>query len=113
MSDGSLLACWFHGTGERTADDVSIQGARLPARRIGWSARFEMADTPGYPDCNPVLFIDPEGRLWMYWITVLANLWESSLLKYRISSNYTQPGGPPVWEWQDNIHITPTQFPKI
>lgn len=110
--DGSLLACWFHGSGERTADDVSIQGARLKPGESAWSARFEMADTPGYPDCNPVLFIDPQGRLWMYWITVLANLWESSLLKYRISSNYTEAGGPPVWEWQDNIHITPTQFPE-
>ena len=27
--DGDLLVCWFHGSGERTADDVKIESARL------------------------------------------------------------------------------------
>ena len=27
--NGDLLVCWFHGSGERTADDVVIRGARL------------------------------------------------------------------------------------
>jgi len=31
--DGGLLACWYRGTGERTADDVAIMGSRL--RRKG------------------------------------------------------------------------------
>ncbi|MBN2329726.1 MAG: exo-alpha-sialidase, partial [Candidatus Omnitrophica bacterium] len=108
--DGSLLACWFHGSGERTADDVLVQGARKAKGSSQWGERFVMADTPGYPDCNPVLFIDADGRLWLYWITVLANLWESSLLKYRTSSRFIQPNGPPEWDWQDNIHITPQHF---
>src|SRR2546423_8789305 len=25
---GDLLVCWFHGSGERKADDVKIEGAR-------------------------------------------------------------------------------------
>ena len=27
--NGDLLACWFYGSGERTANDVIIQGSRL------------------------------------------------------------------------------------
>ncbi|MBN2593373.1 MAG: hypothetical protein JXA81_07695, partial [Sedimentisphaerales bacterium] len=27
--NGDFLTCWFHGSGERKADDVVIQGARL------------------------------------------------------------------------------------
>jgi hypothetical protein len=42
-----------------------------------------MADTPDYPDCNPVLFIDARRRLWLVWITILNHRWEGSLLKYR------------------------------
>ena len=26
--NGDLLACWFHGSGERSANDVQVQGAR-------------------------------------------------------------------------------------
>ena len=61
---GDLLVCWFHGSGERTADDVKIEGARLRRGSRAWSERFLMADTPGYPDTNCTMFIDPEGPLW-------------------------------------------------
>lgn len=104
--NGDWLACWFHGTGERTADDVIIQGARRRAGETSWSAPFTMADTPNLPDCNPVLFIDPRGVLWLFWITVQDNQWGGSLLKFRTSHAYSADG-PPVWDWQDVIHARP------
>ncbi len=107
--DGSLLAAWFHGTGERWADDVRIQGARKKAGATEWSEPFIMADTPDLPDCNPVLFIDPRGTLWLFWITVQDNLWGGSLLKYRTSREY-EGDGPPVWDWQDVIHARPREL---
>ncbi len=70
--DGSLLVCWFYGSGERKAADVLVQGSRLAKGADKWSPVFLMADTPGFPDCNPVLHIDSQDRLWMYWICVLA-----------------------------------------
>ncbi len=55
LAHGDLLAAWYSGSGERTADDVQIQGAWLKAGGDQWGPRFTMADTPGYPDCNPAL----------------------------------------------------------
>ena len=104
--NGDLLACWFFGSGERTADDVIIQGARLKKGAKNWSTVFLMADTPNFPDCNPVLFIDQKERLWLFWITVTAHRWERSILKYRISSDY-QKAGAPNWDWQDIILLNP------
>src|SRR5512141_2900114 len=89
---GDLLVCWFHGSGERTADDVKIEGARRRKGAHTWSPRFTMADTPGYPDTNCTMFIDPQGRLWLLWPTILANRWETALMKYRISSHYRREG---------------------
>src|SRR5208283_6003538 len=86
--NGDLLVCWFHGSGERTADDVKIEGARKRKGANTWSPRFTMADTPDYPDTNCTMFIDPQGRLWLLWPTILANRWETALMKYRISSHY-------------------------
>src|SRR5437899_12111098 len=57
--NGDLLVCWFHGSGERTADDVKIEGARKRKGAKTWSPRFTLADTPGYPDTNCTMFIDP------------------------------------------------------
>jgi predicted neuraminidase len=107
LPDGDLLAVWFHGSGERTADDVAIIGSRRNHKTGKWCAPFLMADVPGFPDINPVVFIDKEEKLWLVWYTVLAYQWETSVLKYRISDNYLQKEGPPVWKWQDVIHVKP------
>src|SRR5215813_1205822 len=79
--NGDLLVCWFHGSGERTADDVKIEGARRRKGSKTWN-RFTMADTPNYPDTNPTMFIDPRRRLWLLWPTILANEWHTALMKY-------------------------------
>lgn len=107
LPDKDLLAAWFQGSGERTADDVAIKGARYNHRTHQWGEPFIMADVPGFPDINPVLFIDNQKRLWLTWYTVLAYQWSTSLLKYRISENYQQKEGPPEWKWQDVIYVKP------
>ena len=104
--NGDLLACWYHGSGERTADDVLVQGARLKKGAKRWSPVFTMADTPGFPDCNPVLHIDPKGRLRLFWVAVLANRWECGLLKVRRAEDF-QGQGPPNWSWQDVVPLKP------
>jgi predicted neuraminidase len=103
---GDLLVCWFHGSGERKADDVKIEGARKRAGADAWGGRFTMADTPGYPDTNCCMFIDPRERLWLMWPTILANEWHTALMKYRIASRYAADG-PPEWEANEVLHVTP------
>ncbi|MGE0105304.1 MAG: exo-alpha-sialidase [Blastocatellales bacterium] len=106
--NGDLLVCWFHGSGERQADDVKVEGARLKKGAGKWSPRFTMADIPGYPDTNCTIFIDPQQRLWLLWPTILANEWHTALMRYRISSRY-QGSGPPVWDVNEVLHVTPGQ----
>ena len=104
--NGDLLACWFHGSGERQADDVIVEGARLRKGATVWSPRFMMADTPGYPDTNCTIFIDPRQRLWLLWPTILANEWHTALMKYKVSTDYSREGAP-RWETQEVLHVTP------
>ena len=104
--NGDLLVCWFHGSGERTADDVVIRGARLRKGTKTWSEPFLLADTPGYPDTNATMFIDPRQRLWLLWPTILANEWHTALMKYKISSDYVREG-PPRWDISEVLHVTP------
>lgn len=106
LPNGDLLAAWFQGSGERQADDVRIMGARLARGGKAWSAPFLLADTPGLPDCNPVLFLNGRGRLFLVWIAVQANRWEHSLLRVRSTSDYKRQGAP-LWQWQDNILLKP------
>ncbi|KAA0991013.1 sialidase family protein [Dyadobacter aurulentus] len=106
LPNGDFLVAWFEGSGERTADDVRIMGARLKKGDSKWSDPFLMADTPNIPDCNPVLFLNAKGKLFLVWIAVQANLWEQSILRFKTSDSYLNAGAP-VWEWQDNILLKP------
>lgn len=103
---GDLLACWFHGQGEKGDNTLVIQGARKPAGGSAWSAPFVMADNPDLPDQNPVLFIDNEDTLWLFWISSLDNTSFTYLIKYAKSSHYTQDGAP-RWDWQDVLICHP------
>lgn len=106
LPNGDLLACWFQGSGERNANDVVVNGSRLKKGSKTWSEPFVLADTPGQPDCNPVLFLDGKGKLYLFWIVVQANSWERSILKYKVSSDFLK-ADIPKWEWQDIILLKP------
>jgi predicted neuraminidase len=106
LPNGDLLTAWFQGSGERWADDVRIMGSRMTKKNSEWSEPFLLADIPGFPDINPVLFMDTKNRLWLMWYPVLANQWETSIPMYRISEDYAKPGAP-VWCWQDIMFVKP------
>ncbi len=106
LPNGDLLSAWFQGSGERWADDVRIMGSRLKKGDTTWSDPFLMADTPDFPDINPVLFLDSRDKLWLMYYPVIANQWETSIPKYRISDDYEGEGAP-NWSWQDIILVKP------
>jgi predicted neuraminidase len=106
LPNGDMLAAWYYGSGERNSDDVKILGARLKKGSNSWSDSFLLADSPGLPDCNPVLFMNGEGKLFLVWIAIEANMWEFSILRLKTSNDYLGNGAP-TWNWQDNILLKP------
>lgn len=108
--NGALLAVWYENGPKLSSyeyekdadrsDDVRIAGARLPRGAGVWSKPFVMSDTFGLSDNNPALIIDHQRRLWLIHSTLLdvpECTWGSSLLWYKVSSDYQRPG-PPRWD---------------
>lgn len=106
LPNRDVLVSWYKGSGERSADDVKIVGARLRHGQKNWSAVFDMADFPGFPDCNSSMVVDKTGKLWLFWPLIVANRWETAILMSRSTSWYRQPGAP-VWQWQSPILFDP------
>ena len=103
LPNGDLLSAWFQGSGERWADDVKIMGSRLVKGDTAWSKTFVMADVDGFPDINPIMFMDLQQRLWLMWYQC-----------WRINGNpqsrctgsvTTIRVGAPVWSWQDVLFV--------
>jgi len=108
--NGDLLAVWYENGPKLSSyeyeknadksDDVRIGGARRLHGDDAWGKPFVMSDTFGVSDNNPTMIIDHQQRLWLIHVTLLDVpewTWGSSLLWYKISSNYERPG-PPQWE---------------
>lgn len=110
LPGGDLLAAWYSGSGERRSDDVVIQAARLRKGESEWGPRFLLADTPGYPDCNPALFAAPDRTLWLLWPTILDHRWEGALLKFAVTTEYPQADQPLKWDREGVLHVTPVGF---
>jgi predicted neuraminidase len=68
------------------------------------------------PDQNGTLFIDPQGRLWLFWVSSMDNEVRGYFIKYRYSTNY-EGDGAPIWDWQDALFCRPkdvdTALPEI
>lgn len=106
LPSGELLVSWYRGSGERSADDVAVYGARLPKGAKNWSEAFLLVDTPGFPDGNTALYVDRKQQLWLFWPQVIANTWESCLTNYLVASDY-EGSGSPRWYWQGTILLKP------
>ncbi|NBP24955.1 MAG: exo-alpha-sialidase [Proteobacteria bacterium] len=105
-ADGTLFVAWFNGSGERQADDVKLQASRRRSGARAWEPRFTLWDTPGFPDCNPSLHVDGQGRLWLFHAVVLANTWESTLLQARVSGRW-RLRGPVRWDGMQSVLLAP------
>lgn len=109
LPDGSFLASWYRGSGERKADDVAIYGARLAKGSKEWSPDFLMTDTPGFPDGNTAMMVDNHGHLHLFWPLVLANTWESCITQQLVSHQPTGTGSP-VWNRKESLWLKPEDF---
>ncbi len=123
--NGDLLAAWYEN-GPRLAsyeytkeadksDDVRIGGARRRLHARAWEKPFALSDTFGVSDNNPALAIDKQKRLWLIHGTLLAVpqlSWGSSLLWYKVSSDYDKPG-PPKWDRENLLIVRPRGFEEI
>lgn len=69
FADGGLFCAWYAGSREK-GDDVVIAGGELPAGAQAWSEPRVLIDTPGKSEGNPVLYLDGDGLLWLFYQTM-------------------------------------------
>ncbi len=112
LPNGDLITVWYHGSGERTADDVIIEASRLTKGSRNWSPRQTIADTPGFPDCNPAAFVDSKQRFWVIWPLIIANEWHTAMSKFIITApgDWRGPGVPSRWAVSEPLMFIPRNF---
>jgi predicted neuraminidase len=112
LPSGELLVAWYRGSGEHDANDVKIMGARKARGGSSWSEPFVMADTPNFPDGNPVVFIDGKSSLQLISSVILGNDWRTSFLTTHVSADYQQRQQAPIWNTSAPLFLDLKEFTK-
>lgn len=104
LSDGSIMAVWYGGTREGSAD-VSLYASVLAPGSKKWSeprevvSRQQLADKLGIHVRklgNAVLLSDGEQNLWMFFVSTSVGGWSTSAINMIVSNDDGQTWGNPV-----------------
>lgn len=109
LPDGSLFSVWFNGNGERDGNLTKLIGSRSKDGGQTWTEPFVVYDTWDFPDNNPVLFVDSQDRLWLFYGVIYNGQWVSTQTKfmYADKGNYeyaARNGGNAKWHYPQPIY---------
>ncbi len=95
LPDGGLMVAWYAGS-EEGAKDVAVLMSRWEADSPKWSKPVVLADTPGKPEGNPVLWVTPENQLRLYYMTMEGDGWETCQMKAIHSDDLGKTWSEPI-----------------
>jgi len=109
LPDGDLLCVWYAGKREG-APDVALYLSRYEKEKGSWSQPRLLIDTPNKPEGNPVLFYAPDGKVWLFFVTIEGLNWTMAAIKYTVSEDGGKTFGEvkyfrKKWGWMPRNHI--------
>ncbi|QDX28965.1 sialidase family protein [Dickeya poaceiphila] len=84
LPDGDVLCVWFGGTQEGVSD-ISIYLSRLVKGSGQWTPAVKLSDDPTRSEQNPVLFLAPDGVLWLLYTAQKSGNQDTAIVRYRQS----------------------------
>jgi len=81
LPNRDLLVAWYAGAFEK-AKDVAILFSRRAQGSESWTEPKVLVDTPQKSEGNPVLWCDPQGTVWLFYVTMQGAGWTICNIKY-------------------------------
>lgn len=98
LKNGDLFLVFYGGKGEY-ANDTSVFGSRKSKGSSQWSRPKVLAHDPFRSVGNGVIWQDPEGVVWLFYVVRFGDTWSNS----RIAAKISQDNGE---TWSDSSLIT-------
>lgn len=99
LASGDLLLVYYGGEGEY-ANDTAVFGARLKKGETTWSTPKALVRDPFRSLGNGVVWQDPTGRVWLFYVVRFGATWSSSRIEVKISDDDANT-------WSDASLLTP------
>ncbi len=93
LPNGEIGCVWFGGTQEGVAD-ISIYFSRLAKGESRWSFPVKLSDDATKSEQNPILFVAPDGNLWLLHTSQKSGNQDTAVVKCRVSRDDGQTWSP-------------------
>ncbi|WP_063710373.1 sialidase family protein [Schlesneria paludicola] len=84
LANGDLYIAYYGGEGEYKGD-TAVFGSRREKGKTSWSLPTTIADTPDRADGNGVIWQEPGGATWLFYVCRYGKTWADSVIKYKYS----------------------------
>ena len=86
LANGDLFVAYYGGEAEYT-DDTAVFGSRRVQGSNVWTTPKRIADTPDRADGNGVIWQEPGGATWLFYVCRYGKTWVDSRIKYKYSND--------------------------
>jgi predicted neuraminidase len=86
LPGGDLGCVWFGGTQEGMSD-ISVWFSRLKSGATRWSEAVKLSHDRDRSEQNPILFVAPDGRLWLLYTAQRFGNQDTAIVRCRTSSD--------------------------
>ena len=86
LPNGDLYIAYYAGEGEYEGD-TAVFGSRLAKGSSKWSTPKRIADTPNRSEGNAVIWQEPGGPTWLFYVNRYGETWSDSIIKYKYSTD--------------------------
>jgi predicted neuraminidase len=94
LANGDLYIAYHGGEGEYERD-TAVFGTRLLKGSTKWSQPKPIADTPNRGEGNGVIWQEPGGLTWLFYVSRYGETWSDSIIKYKYSKNGAESWSDP------------------
>lgn len=84
LANGDLYIVYYGGAGEYEGD-TAVFGSRRAKGTSTWTPPRRIADTPDRSDGNGVIWQEPGGPVWLFYVVRYGDTWSDSIIKYKLS----------------------------
>jgi predicted neuraminidase len=92
LANGDLYIAYYGGEGEYEGD-TAVFGSRLAKGATQWTRPQKIADTPDRSEGNAVVWQEPGGPVWLFYVVRYGDTWSDSNVKYKRSTDNAKTWG--------------------
>ena len=111
-ADGTVIATWYHGKGEKSKDSRILWAKRPPGG--DWQPWEVLYDDPGRAEGNPVIWVSETGEWLLFFVTIEGESWSDAVIRLIRSGDRGEHWSEPVTlraAWNGMTRNKPIRLP--